>query len=287
MTDGTGTTRYQYDALSRPISVTFPGSRTVQYAYDADGNRTALYYSGTQRAVTYTYDQLDRLISATDWNGASVNYYYDAGGRLGAVALPASTGIVHYFAYDAANRLSAHQYVQGSSNVNVLWQGFSLDAAGNRTSNGLSGSAVPAARVGWQTYTLDALNRLTSVSEPNGTATSYGYDAVGNRTALTTSAGTTSYAYHHADQLTSITPPGQGATSYTYDGNGNQSTRGSDTFSWDAEDRLTTATVGGQCGTGVSQRCRATRRPLALPRAAPPRRWRRGAGRAAGWRRCL
>ncbi len=99
------------------------------------------------------------------------------------------------------------------------------------------------------------LNRLVQVR--NGTCTSgtvlqgYSFDNVGNRLSLTTSAGTTSYAYDHADQLTSVTPPGQGATGYTYDGNGNLAARGSDSFTWDAENRLTAATVGGQNETNT------------------------------------
>jgi hypothetical protein len=50
--------------------------------------------------------------------------------------------------------------------------------------------------------------------------------------------------YNAADRITSI-----GSTSYTYDNNGNLSARGSDSFSWDAADRLTSATVGSTTTT--------------------------------------
>jgi YD repeat-containing protein len=59
---------------------------------------------------------------------------------------------------------------------------------------------------------------------------------VGNR--LTKNS--TTYAYNAADQLTST-----GGVNYTYDNNGNQTGRGSDTFAWDYENRLTSATISG------------------------------------------
>jgi YD repeat-containing protein len=66
---------------------------------------------------------------------------------------------------------------------------------------------------------------------------------VGNRFNIVKASGTTTYAGDAADRLTSVTPPGAGAISYTWDDNGNLTDRGSDDFTWDAEDRLTAATV--------------------------------------------
>jgi YD repeat-containing protein len=60
---------------------------------------------------------------------------------------------------------------------------------------------------------------------------------------MVTGAGTTNYAYDAADGLTSATPPDQSPVSYGWDDNGNLTSRGSDDFDWDVEDRLTSATV--------------------------------------------
>jgi RHS repeat-associated protein len=60
---------------------------------------------------------------------------------------------------------------------------------------------------------------------------------------MVTGAGTTTFTYDAADRLTLVDPPGAGSTSYTFDDNGNLTDRGSDDFVWDAEDRLTSATV--------------------------------------------
>ena len=78
---------------------------------------------------------------------------------------------------------------------------------------------------------------------------SYGYDAVGNRTSLT-SGGATTYAYNNLDQLTSAATGNQ-TTTYTYDGRGNLSGTSSGngahattaSYSYDAADRLTGATL--------------------------------------------
>ncbi|MBI4301919.1 MAG: type IV secretion protein Rhs, partial [Chloroflexi bacterium] len=42
-----------------------------------------------------------------------------------------------------------------------------------------------------------------------------------------------------------------GVVSYAYDNNGNQTARGSDSFNWDYENRLSGATVGGPSATYV------------------------------------
>lgn len=104
-------------------------------------------------------------------------------------------------------------------------------------------------------------------------------DAVGNRTQMVDTSGTTSYDYDAAYQLTEVTYPNSDEAtytydamgnrlaldfnettteyeydaadqlesvdeaSYTYDDNGNLTDRGSDTFEWDYENRLTDAEI--------------------------------------------
>jgi len=77
------------------------------------------------------------------------------------------------------------------------------------------------------------------VSYPNSDEAIYTYDAMGNRLSLDFNETETTYDYDAADQLESV-----GATSYTYDDNGNVTGRGSDTFEWDYENRMTDAEIG-------------------------------------------
>ena len=54
------------------------------------------------------------------------------------------------------------------------------------------------------TYTYDALNRLTQAEYADGTSYQYEYDEVGNRKALTTTAGTTTYTYVALSRLNAL-----------------------------------------------------------------------------------
>jgi len=56
-------------------------------------------------------------------------------------------------------------------------------------------------------YAYDPLNRLTEASYNDGSYFHYSYDAVGNRLAETTSAGTTTYGYDIVNRLTSVDGP--------------------------------------------------------------------------------
>ncbi|HWC31181.1 MAG TPA: hypothetical protein VG845_13960, partial [Dehalococcoidia bacterium] len=54
----------------------------------------------------------------------------------------------------------------------------------------------------------------------------------------------TTYTYGDADQMLTA-----GGVSYGYDVRGNQTSRGSDTFTWDHENRMTQAVIGGTTST--------------------------------------
>jgi YD repeat-containing protein len=133
-------------------------------------------------------------------------------------------------------------------------------------------------------YGYDGAGRLSAVSHtgPTGTLQSYVYalDANGNRTGVTTQAGSEGYTYDALNRLTSVSyangdtvsygydaagkrltetvngfttaylydAAGQvvsnGVLSYTYDANGNLTGAGSDAYAWDWANRLVGASVG-------------------------------------------
>ena len=132
-------------------------------------------------ATTYTYDARDLLTSITDALLNPTSYGYDDAGRLTSVTHTGPGGPLQSFSY-------------------------TLDDSGNRTAVTSGG--------GTESYTLDALNRITNVVYPNGDTVSYTYDANGNRTA----AGADTFIWDYADRLTSATVDGTAAT-YAYVGN--------------------------------------------------------------------
>lgn len=127
MLDGAGITTWNYDQLSRPITVTDPFTGTVIYGYDSAGDRTSLKYPDG-KVVTYTYDLANRLTQVTDWQSRLTTYTYDPASRLTTTALP--NGVTSAYTYDNANRLLnlTHQ----KSGQTLASYTYTYDPVGNR-----------------------------------------------------------------------------------------------------------------------------------------------------------
>jgi RHS repeat-associated protein len=165
----------------------------------------------------------------------AISYSYDDAGRMTTATLPSGTGIVSTYSYDNADRLTGISHVKGGSTT-IASVAYTLDNVGNRTQR--------VDQQGTHTYAYDDLNRLTSVTYPGPTTTTYAFDAFGNRTSTPVAGNTTTYAYDDDDRITSVTPPGPASViNYTWDDNGDLTARGGDSFSWDYEDRMVSATV--------------------------------------------
>ncbi|MFN3930089.1 MAG: RHS repeat protein, partial [Thermoflexus sp.] len=76
--------------------------------------------------------------------------------------------------------------------------------------------------LGVTTWVYDPLNRVVAVTDSLGRTLGYGYDAVGNRIAITYPlTGTVTYAYFANNWLRSVTDPFGQTTTYERDGVGN------------------------------------------------------------------
>ena len=171
--------------------------------------------------MTYGYDNTRLADSVTDWNSNSTTYSYDDAGRMTTSTLPSGTGIVSTYTYDPSwgrtDRLTNIAHVKGGSTT-VASVDYTLDDVGNRTQR--------VDQQGTHTYAYDDLNRLTSVTYPGPSTTTYDFDASGNRTEMDVSGNATTYAYDpsrgRTDRITTVTPPSPAsAISYTWDDNGN------------------------------------------------------------------
>jgi YD repeat-containing protein len=101
---------------------------------------------------------------------------------------------VRNLSYDALNRLSTDTWVVGGSTVDTL--SFTYDAKGNLL--------TASNNNGIYTFSYDALDRITNVSEPFSASLSFSYDAVGNRTVVHDSqGGATTSTYDADNRLTS------------------------------------------------------------------------------------
>jgi len=81
---------------------TSPSGAALAFTYDAGSNRTALQYPGS-KSVQYAYEPTTDL-QVTDWNSLAVSYSYDAAGRVSGASY--SNGLSSQYGYDALGRIS-------------------------------------------------------------------------------------------------------------------------------------------------------------------------------------
>jgi len=155
-------------------------------SYAPNGNALSSNDS-VNAAWAYSYDQFNRLTNANQNSGQAVyNYVYDRFGNRWQQNGPHSS-----LATFTGNN-------PGNPQNNNRMDGYSYDAAGNLLNDGAT------------TYTYDAENRTTSVSNSaNGTST-YVYDALGRRVRKTTAAkGTVDFLYDlNDDEITELSTIG-------------------------------------------------------------------------------
>lgn len=231
------TTTYHYDAANRLRQEINPLGHAVSYAYDAASNRIGLT-DANQHTTHFAYDAARRLLSSADPLGRVTTYAYDPVGRV--TRLQRANGDVTDYTYDAAGRQIAVHYADGSHIERVF------DAAGLLTQV-----------VGPQTdvnLTYDAAGRMTHIADHRlQKATSYDYDAAGNRLRLTGPDGLVlTYAYDAAGQLAQVTHGGQQHT-FAYDAAGQMTghtlpNQASVVYAYDAAGRTRTVEFYGPAG---------------------------------------
>ena len=192
MTAPDGVYSYGYDAAGQLTSVSLPGGGSVQYTYDAAGNRVSTVASGV--TTDYSTNGLNEYTSA-----GGTAFAYDDDGNL--VSKSGAGGTWNYV-YDDENRLVG---MTGSGNT---WT-YEYDSLGNRvaqTKNGqrteylidptglgnviaeFDGSGTLLAHY---TYGFD----LTSAVRSGGTASYYHFDGSGNTAQITGAAGNVLNSY--------------------------------------------------------------------------------------------
>ena len=220
----------QYDTASRLIGMSRPNGIADSYSYDADGRRIGIAstLSGTPvQSLTQTLDANGQVTSRSDASGTTV-FTHDALGRL-----TSSTGpVTQSYSYDGAgNRTSGPLSSSNAHNAadELVSDGsftYTYDAEGERTTrtDRLSGATT--------NYSYNGARQLTAIQYPDGTRTTYAYDALGRRLSVSQGGVTTAYVY---DGVNARLEYGGGSLAASYVGTGEvdsplEMTRGSSPY---------------------------------------------------------
>ena len=231
---------WHWDALGQLVSHTDGAGATVDYGWDPVGNLASIRYPGQSTPVTYGYDGAGRMTGVTDWLGHTTAFGYDPNSNLLTTTFPGSTGNVDTSTYDRAGRIDRISWTRAGATLGSIdYQrapdglvsgatatgvpagpdGFGYDArdqlttvdaesvyeydlAGNLTTTADGRLQVfdPAQQLCWSSPTATSGSCTTT---PPPDATTYNYDARGNRVRETRPGGQeTTYAYDQADRLT-------------------------------------------------------------------------------------
>lgn len=227
-----------YDGFDRQWQWIFP-STSKPGAFNGATPATALASAGSPNAAdyeAYAYDANGNRTSLRKRDGSVLTYTYDALNRVTSKIVPQRAGLPAtdarsvYYSYDLqGHQLSAQFDTPGGEGITNSW-----DTLGRLTSS---------------TLTMDGVAR----------ATSYLYDANGNRTRLTFPDGNfVTYDYDGLDRPYSIMRSGSTSiASYTYDVKGRRDGFNggvSTSYAYDGIDRLSTLTntPNGNAGSANS-----------------------------------
>jgi RHS repeat-associated protein len=244
MTDWNGTTTYEYDVNGNVTKVTDANNQTVAYTWTKLGQKKTITYptsgtSGTANKVTYTYDSNGNITKVKDTNNGETTYTYDALNQTKTKKLP--NGAQSSYTYNKNGWLTQRE--ETSSGASTQTFTYEYDKNGNRTKDTLVSSGTTETT----SYTYDALNQLTRVTDKNGTRT-YAFDEFNNRTSKQeTGKETIQYAYNTLNQLVETTQ-GATTTTYDYDKRGNLSEveengKTTQTYTFDSTNKMSKAII--------------------------------------------
>jgi RHS repeat-associated protein len=286
--DSTGTTSFYYDALNRLITKVLPNSAIacsgsnpagITMGYDGVGNETS--YCDAGGALTYGYDAANRLISLAEPGGTCtapsslcVTYVYDGDNRMTSTSFPGGATLTA--SYDHTGDLTSVVGKDKNGGVVTSFSYTYANSTGSQTGVRQTMTESDPSLSSTNTYTYDALNRLTqsSGSGSGGSTYQYSYDANGNILTRTVNGVSSSYAYNAANELcwsvagASSNPCGTaptGSTTYSYDADGNLTGSSSGlTIAYNALEQTTSVqTTGsslspiGYAGIGQTERTSA------------------------------
>ncbi|MEO8132496.1 MAG: RHS repeat-associated core domain-containing protein, partial [Betaproteobacteria bacterium] len=263
-TAGIEPVNFTYDSRGRLATVTQasgPGSRTLQYVYNAQGFVQTLT-DPIGRNAQFTYDAAGRVLSRTSPDGRVVSYNYDAAGNVSGVTPPSRPA--HTFAYSNRNELTLETppSLPGTGPKSYAFDAdrmftealradnrtltIGYDAAGRPVTRTL---ATNGAATGTDTTSYDAAGRVTNVAAASGIGTGYSYDGAFTTGEAWTGAvaGSVARSYDAALRFATQSVNGANTIGFNYDNDDLLLGVGAMTFTRNAQNGLPT---GSSLGVG-------------------------------------
>jgi RHS repeat-associated protein len=237
----TWTVGYDWDLRDQLTEISYPNSLgTVERSYD-DAGRLASVTDWLANTTAFSYDLDGHVDTITHPNGVTTSYTTDPAGRVDAIEHAPSANLTSPFASFAYGRDDIGQVTSvasaGVPTDDHTWTyttldqivgdsaepaGFGYDVADNLAQ--LDDGATQAFDAAHQLCWTDAASGAGGCGSPPVGATTYTYDARGNRTSSTAGGTTTTYGWNLARRLISHTTA-TGTTTYAYNGDGLRSTK--------------------------------------------------------------
>jgi RHS repeat-associated protein len=201
-------TKYAYDAAGDLVRVTDQNNATTTMSYDSLGRRTSMTDVDMGRQ-TYTYDAGGLPTGQTDAMGQTIALGYDA---LGRIRTKTAGGQTTTWSYDepghgaGVGRLTSVAYPGGSESH--TWNSLGLETATSLTVGTTTKST---------TATYDGLDRLSTMTYPDGEVVTYSYAPDGQLSGV--SGYVNSMTWSPNGQLTQVVYANGTTTNYGYDAN--------------------------------------------------------------------
>ena len=202
MTDKSGVWSYEYDLLGQLVKVTQPDKTTVQYVYDAAGNRVKEISGKTETKYTvnnlnqytnagektYTYDKNGNVITETE-NGITTTYTYDASNRC--ISISDGTDMTTY-EYDVFGNRTKE--IRNGEVTEYVWSPIGSDClvtayfGDGSTADYVTGGRLTGAVIDGEAYfyNFNLLGSTSEITDKNAKpVNSYTYDVQGSVTTKT------------------------------------------------------------------------------------------------------
>lgn len=208
-------TSYKYDKNDNVVSVTDPLNNTTLFTFDANDNLTKIT-NAKGKETTLTYDD-DDLLTEQSFQGSTKSFTYNIDGSLSSST--SANGDIRDYSYDESGDIIDDDYASYTYNSkgwlsSIEKDGKSIDyyydALGRVSSEEYDGQEVG--------YDYDDNGNVTSITYPGDKTVTYTYDALNRVTAVTDWNGAkTTYSYNDDGSINYVQLPNKVRTTYTYD----------------------------------------------------------------------